>query len=99
MTMDANCVRGTVNQILFDIDRIRDLTDEAMAARCADAIINHRTFLDPPSQYAEAIDAVLREGRLSPQTLEGSRRHTETELLDFLGRVRRELAARDPDLA
>ncbi len=99
MTMDADAVRGTINQILFDIDRIPDLSDEAMAARCAQAMINHRTFADPPSRYAAAIDAALHEGHLSPQTLGMARRHTEAELLAFLRRVRRELTDRDPELA
>jgi hypothetical protein len=89
--MDPNMVRGTVNMILYTIDGVADLTDQTAATRYAEDIVNQRGFHGPPSQFAGAIDAVLRDGHLSEQTLQMSQRHTEAELIEFLRRIRREL--------
>jgi hypothetical protein len=96
MTMDPNVARGLVNQILYGIDRVPDLTDETMVVRCADSLINQRHFLQPVGEYAEAIDYTLREGGLSRDTLEMSRRYSAAELLDFLTRLARHLDERRP---
>jgi hypothetical protein len=91
MTMDANTVRGLVNQILYGIDRIPQL-DDTMVARCADSIIQHRNFAHPAAEYQQAIDAVLRDGHLSQQALALAAPHSESALLDFLGRLAQRLA-------
>jgi hypothetical protein len=98
--VDPDTVRGTINMILYGIDFAPDLGDGSVD-RCADAIVNHRGFRDPPARFAGAIDAVLRDGRLSEQALEMSfhRHYSEAELLDFLRRLRARLAALDPDAA
>jgi hypothetical protein len=96
MTMDPNMARGLVNQILYGIDRVPDLTDETMVVRCADSLINQRHFLQPVGEYAEAINFALREGGLSPDTVEMSRRYSAAELLDFLARLARHLDERRP---
>jgi hypothetical protein len=89
-------VRGLVNQILYGIDRVADLTDETMVARCADSLINQRHFLQPVGEYAEAINLTVRAGRLAGDALEMSRHHLEAELLDFLARLAQYLDERRP---
>ena len=42
--MDPNMVRGTVNMILYTIDGVADLTDQAAATRYAEDIVNQRGF-------------------------------------------------------
>ncbi|MCW2640537.1 MAG: hypothetical protein JWP76_2843 [Dactylosporangium sp.] len=94
--MDLNTLRGLSNEVLYGIDRVPDLTDEAVVAACVDSLINRRHFLHPVEEYAESINLILREGRLSTQALEMSRRYSETELLEFLARLARQLDERRP---
>jgi hypothetical protein len=87
MSMNADEARGRINQLLYGVDAVRDLRDDAVLARLADSIINHRGFTRPAEEYVEAIEAVLREGHLHEQTSALTRRHMEPELLDFLRRL------------
>ncbi len=94
--MDASMTRGLVNQVLYGIDRVRDLGDETMVARCADSIIDQRHFRRPVGEYAEAIGSTLRAGRLPVPASELSRRYDEEELLGFLARLAQRLDALRP---
>jgi hypothetical protein len=93
--MDPNSVRGLVNQILYGVDQVAQLTDELVKA-CADSILDRRHFSHPVEEYAEAIARTIQEGRLDPQSIDMSRRHSEAAILDFLGRLDRHLAERRP---
>jgi len=93
--MDQNHVRGVMNQLLYPLDGAPDLS-EATAARLVDNMIEGRLFSAPVEDFAEAIDQTRQAGALHPQTAELSRRYTEPELLEFLGRVARHLDDRRP---
>src|SRR4051812_20331523 len=96
VTMDPNEVRGRLNELLYAIDGAPDLSD-ATAARLTDNMIEGRPFaVTPVADFAQAIDQARRAGALHPQTAEMSRRYSEPELLDFLGRLSRQLEARRP---
>jgi hypothetical protein len=95
MTMDQRQARGVMNQLFYPIDGAPDLGD-ATAARLVDNMIDGRLFSAGVEDFAAAIDLTLQAGTLDPQTAEASRRYTEPELIDFLRRVARELAARRP---
>jgi hypothetical protein len=92
--VDSNTVRGLVNQVLYGIDKVPDLRDDAAVVACADALIAQRNYLDPIDEYAEAIAITLREGRLTEQTAGMSDRFSPEELLDFLSRLDKVLAER-----
>jgi hypothetical protein len=96
MTMDSTTVRALITEILYGIDRSRDLRDEETLARFADFMINRRYFPGSVEEYAEAINHAVRDGRLPGDTAELSRRFSETELLDFLARLARHLDERRP---
>jgi hypothetical protein len=85
-----------INQVLYAVDFVPDLSDEAVIARFADSIINQRNFVQPPEQYAEAIDAVLRDGHLPEQEHPASEFYSEPELLDFLRRLAARIPHRSP---
>jgi hypothetical protein len=93
--MDPDTTRGLINQILYGIDFLPDLSDEAVGAR-ADSLFSQRCYSHPVAEYAQAIELTLQTGRLSPQTIELNRRYTETELLDFLARLAKRLAEKLP---
>jgi hypothetical protein len=96
VTVDSNTARGLTNQILYGIDRVPDLSDEAALAACADSILNQRHFAYPAEDYAEAIDLTVRAGRLSTDAADISNRFSEDGLLDFLARLARHLDERRP---
>jgi hypothetical protein len=85
--MDADEARGRINQLLYGVNMVRDLTDEAATARRAESIINQRNFTRPVEEYVDAIAAVLREGHLHEQTRNLNPRHSEGELMEFLRRL------------
>jgi hypothetical protein len=88
--MDANLVRGHVNAVLYGLIFVRDLDEDAVR-RLADSLLNQRHFPDPPGPYAEAVKAVLRDGRVPPQSLAMVDSRSEQEILDFLTRLDRHL--------
>ena len=92
--MDADSARGYVNAVLYGVQFDDDLGDESVW-RLADSLIHQRHFPNPPELYAEAVKAVLRAGRIPPQSLVGQR-HAEPELLGFLERLDRHLDERRP---
>jgi hypothetical protein len=94
--MDPNLVRGLTNKLLYDIDRVPDLADAAMVDRLADAIINRRNLKDGVEAYAAAVGAVLSAGQLPPGSIDFTRRFSEAEILDFLGRLHRKLDSMRP---
>ena len=94
--MDANTVRGLVNQVLYGIDRVPDLGDDAAVTACAEALIAQRVYRHPVDEYAEAIALTLRAGHLHEQTVGMSDRFSEAELLDFLARLAKVLDQRRP---
>jgi hypothetical protein len=94
--MDPNLVRGLTNQLLYGIDRVPDLGDDATVERLADALINRRTFKQPVEGYFEALSEVLAAGRLPADSLGLTRRFTEPEILAFLDRLHRKLDAMRP---
>lgn len=95
VTVDQNEARGVMNQLFYPIDGAPDLSD-ATAARLVDNIIEGRLFSAPVTDFAAAIDQTLRAGGLHPQTVSSTRRYTEPELMEFLGRVARALDSRRP---
>lgn len=94
--MDPNLVRGLTNQLLYGIDRVPDLADDATVERLADALINQRTFKQPVEDYFGALSEVLVAERLPAEALESTRRFTEPEILAFLGRLHRKLDGMRP---
>jgi hypothetical protein len=94
--MDANTARGLINQILYGIDRVPDLTADDAVSACADSLINQRHFRHPVEEYAEAISHALHEGGVPAQAVESSRRYSAPDLLDFLTRLARRLDERRP---
>lgn len=93
--MDPDETRGVMNQLLHPIDGAPDLSD-ATAARMVTNLIDGRLFRPPVAEFAAAIGQVLGAGALHPQTAAMSRRYTEAELLDYLGRVAHQLEERKP---
>jgi hypothetical protein len=90
--MDANTVRGLINQVLYPVHLAPDINDEAFIERMAQSITAQKDFSMPPEQYAEAIGAVLRDGHLPVQAHPASKFYSDDELLVFL----RKLADRLP---
>lgn len=93
--MDANEYRGYVNAVLYGIDFVRELDEDAVRW-LADSMIDQRHYPNPPAAYAGAIKAALAAGRLPAQTLGASKRYSERELLEFLARLDRHLDERRP---
>lgn len=93
--MDPDVARGVMNQLFYPIDGAPDLSD-ATAARVADNLIEGRLFAAPVTDFAAAIDQTRRAGELHPQTAGISSRYSEAELLEFAGRVARQLDERRP---
>ena len=92
--MDAQSAEGTVNQILFEIDRVPDLTSPEPVTDCVDAMFEGRYFMHSAAEYLEAIDIVVPAGHLPERSLRFSQDYNEQQLLDFLGRVGAELRTR-----
>ncbi|MFD0520763.1 hypothetical protein [Paractinoplanes durhamensis] len=84
-----------MNQLLYPIDGAPDLSD-ATAARLVDNMIDGQVYSTVVADFAAAIDQVLRDGALHPQTAAISGRYSEAELLEFLRRVAQRLAERKP---
>jgi hypothetical protein len=95
VTVDPEDTRGVMNQLFYPIDGAPDLSD-ATAARLVDNILDGRHYALGVEDFAAAIGQVLQAGALHPQTVEMSRRYSEPELLEFLGRVARQLDERRP---
>jgi hypothetical protein len=93
--VDLEETRGVMNQLLYPIDGAPDLSD-ATATRMVANMIDGRLFRTPVAVFAATIGQVLQAGALHPQTAGMSRRHTEAELLDYLGRVAQKLEERRP---
>jgi len=53
--MDAQSAEGTVNQILFEIDRVPDLTSPEPVTDCVDAMFEGRYFMHSAAEYLEAM--------------------------------------------
>lgn len=85
--MDSKTADGLVNEVLYGIDKVKDLGSDEVLARYADSLINQRNFLSPVSEYAEAVGRAVRAGRLPYPAEELSRRFARAELLDFLARL------------
>jgi hypothetical protein len=96
VSVDSNMVRGLINEVLYYVDRVPDLSDDDVAARWVDSMINRRHFPGAIEEYAEAIDRTVRGGRLPTDATELSRRYSEPELLAFLARLARHLDERRP---
>jgi hypothetical protein len=94
--VDSNLIRGLVNAVLYYVDRVPDLSDDDVAARWVDSMINRRHFPGSVEEYAEAIDRTVHDGRLPTDATELSRRYSEPELLAFLARLARHLDERRP---
>jgi hypothetical protein len=95
MTMEQNRARGIMNQLLYPIDGAPDLSD-ATAARLVDTMLDGKLFSASVADFAAAIEQTVRSGALPAGTAEVSRRYTDSELLDFVRRVARQLDHRKP---
>ncbi len=89
--MDENTVRGLMNQLLYGVDQVRDLTAAAAVEHCAERVIGQRYFRQPAERYKQALEATLNRGSLPTQSRELSRRFSEAELLEYLARLDRRL--------
>jgi hypothetical protein len=96
MTMDAFTVSGVVTEILYSIDKVADLHDPQTQDRLVTFMINRRSFPRGIEEYDEAIEQVLRDGRIPPRALGLSTRYSEEEQLRFLGDVHDRMEARKP---
>jgi hypothetical protein len=96
MTMDAFTVSGVVTEILYSIDKVSDLNDPETQERLVTFMINRRSFPRGIEEYDEAIEQVLRDGRIPPRALGFSIRDSEEEQLQFLRTVHDRMEARKP---
>jgi hypothetical protein len=93
--VDAVRAQGALNQIAYGLIFERDLDDQAVAGRVADAIVDGRTFSAGTGELSAAVDHALAEQRIPASTL-GMVDHSEPALLAFLARLRRALDERLP---
>ncbi|MGX6604933.1 hypothetical protein ACWKSP_22800 [Micromonosporaceae bacterium Da 78-11] len=94
--MDSLTADSLINSVLYGIDKIRDLTDEATQERFVQFMIDRRYFPDSVDEYAEAIGHTVRAGRLPDTLTDPSRKFTEAEQLAFLAALDRRLEDRKP---
>ncbi|MDT5037251.1 MAG: hypothetical protein QOE03_2436 [Micromonosporaceae bacterium] len=94
--MNARTVPGLITDIVYSADKVANLNDQQLIARCADFMINRRYFSGTVDEYATAIDATLRDGHIPAHALEISQHHSEAELLDFLALLKKQLDNRRP---
>ncbi|ASW53812.1 hypothetical protein [Plantactinospora sp. KBS50] len=82
--------RGYVDMLLHALGGAPDLSDSSAAVLAA-GLVDGRFFAGTVDEFAGAVGAAVRHGRLAPDSVALSRRHREAELLDFLARLSRRL--------
>jgi hypothetical protein len=94
--MDALTADGFVNDVLYAIDKVRDLHDPEAQDGYVQHMIDRRYFTGRVDEYAEAIAQTVRAGRLPEHSRDLSRRFSEAEQLAFLGALHERLEQRKP---
>jgi hypothetical protein len=92
--METRRATGLVNQVVFELDWVPDVTAPETFTRTADALIEGDLFLHPASEYLDAIDTVLTFDSLPAPTLGMNERVSAEDVLTYLRGVAAELRAR-----
>jgi len=92
MTDDVNW-RGVVNQILYGVMDTPTL-DDKVVDEMAEAMVEHRYFIEGPALYVEAIAEALKYSGPLTDTFETP--HSEETYRDFLARLAKKLESLKP---
>jgi hypothetical protein len=93
--MDDNKVSGLMTLFLYGIDKAPDL-GPSIVDLMADDLVNQIHYRQPVQDYFDAFGVVLSRGQVPPHALEGIRRYSPAEVLDFIGRLHAKLDEQRP---
>jgi hypothetical protein len=82
--MDPLEADALINDVLYGIDKVSDLTDPVTQERFVRFMIDRRYFSATVAEYAEAIKEIVRRGQVPDTLVDPSRRFTGAEQIEFL---------------
>jgi hypothetical protein len=98
MTLDALTLGGRIVELLYGIDKVKDIEDPEVIDRYVTFMINRRQLPGTIEEYDEAITKTLQDGEFSEyiRPRVENRKYSEPQMLGFLRALHERMQERKP---